>query len=138
MKKKIVLLAALVAFLMLALTGCFPDAYYDPLASPRGLGAGIWHGMIAIISLIGSFFNSDIAMFDANNNGFWYSLGFFLAVSGEGFCFFSMLHPRRERSTSTDRPAYPCSACFARFRSSPTPIGTASGTPASSPTGFAW
>jgi len=82
MKKRIALLAAIAFFMMFMLTGCFPNAVYDPYVN-AGFFAGIWHGIIAPISLIGSLFNSDISIFEVNNRGFWYNLGFYLAIAGE-------------------------------------------------------
>jgi len=87
MKKRIVLLVGVAAFVMVMFTGCLPGSVYDPSAHEAGLVMGLFHGAIAIFTLIGSFFNPDLAMFDANNNGFWYSVGFFLAISGEGWIF---------------------------------------------------
>jgi hypothetical protein len=47
-----------------------------------GFWGGLWHGLISAFSLIGSAFNSDIAIYATNNRGFWYDLGFVL-----GCCF---------------------------------------------------
>jgi hypothetical protein len=44
-------------------------------------GAGLWHGLIAPITLVLSFFNSDIHMYEVHNAGSEYDLGFLLGVA---------------------------------------------------------
>ena len=43
-----------------------------------GLGTGIWHGVIALVTLIMSFFNPEVQMYEVHNSGPLYNLGFFL------------------------------------------------------------
>jgi hypothetical protein len=43
-------------------------------------GAGLWHGIIAPITLVLSFFSSDIRMYEVHNAGAEYDLGFLLGV----------------------------------------------------------
>jgi hypothetical protein len=45
---------------------------------------GIWHGIIAPISLVISLFDEDVAMFAVNNTGFFYGLGFLIGSGGWG------------------------------------------------------
>lgn len=45
-----------------------------------GFFGGLWHGMIAPISWIGSLLINDIAIWAVNNNGGWYSFGFVLGA----------------------------------------------------------
>jgi len=45
-----------------------------------GLGTGLWHGFIAIVTLIMSFINPDIQMYEVHNNGPLYNLGFLLGA----------------------------------------------------------
>lgn len=45
-----------------------------------GLLPGIWHGIIAPVTLALSFFNEDIQMYEVHNNGGQYNLGFFLGI----------------------------------------------------------
>ena len=49
-----------------------------------GFWGGLWHGMIAPFSFVGSLFSDDIAFWAVNNNGNWYTFGFFLGIGG--FC----------------------------------------------------
>jgi len=43
-------------------------------------GAGLWHGLIAPITLVISFFNSDVHMYEVHNAGSEYDFGFLLGV----------------------------------------------------------
>ena len=45
-----------------------------------GFWNGLWHGMIAGITFIGSLFNHNIAVYAIHNNGAWYNFGFLLGV----------------------------------------------------------
>ncbi len=51
---------------------------------PYGFFGGLWHGIIAPVSFIGSLLSDNIAMYAVNNNGGWYDLGF---VLGAGILF---------------------------------------------------
>ena len=45
-----------------------------------GLGTGLWHGLISVVTLIISFFNPDIQMYEVHNTGPLYNLGFLLGA----------------------------------------------------------
>jgi len=45
-----------------------------------GLGTGLWHGLILLVTLIMSFFNPDVQMYEVHNNGPMYNLGFLLGA----------------------------------------------------------
>lgn len=49
-------------------------------AEPYGFWSGLWHGWICPISLIGSLFSDDIAVYAINNTGAWYDFGFILGA----------------------------------------------------------
>lgn len=51
---------------------------------PYGFFGGLWHGIVAPVSFIGSLFSDNIAMYAVNNNGGWYDFGF---VIGAGILF---------------------------------------------------
>ena len=54
--------------------------------SPAGFWVGLWHGAIALITLLISFF-TDVRMYALDNTGVAYDLGFFLglvAMAGGG------------------------------------------------------
>lgn len=46
-----------------------------------GLVTGLWHGFIAPVTLVVSFFNPEIQMYDVFNTGSLYNLGFLLGVA---------------------------------------------------------
>jgi hypothetical protein len=46
-----------------------------------GLFTGLWHGIISPVTLIVSFFNPEIQMYDVFNTGPLYNLGFLLGVA---------------------------------------------------------
>lgn len=65
------------------LTGCTAgNRTYD---DPAGFFLGVWHGWIAPIVLIISIFVEDLTIYEIHNVGFWYNLGFYMAIiSGFG------------------------------------------------------
>ncbi len=94
----------LLAILSVVLTGCGPDTSVqvntpnatmqlrapgpNPMINqPDGTGlvaragAGLWHGIIAPVTLVFSFFNPDIQMYEVHNAGSEYDLGFLLGVA---------------------------------------------------------
>jgi hypothetical protein len=44
-------------------------------------GAGLWHGIIAPVTLVISFFNSDVHMYEVHNAGSEYDIGFLLGLA---------------------------------------------------------
>ncbi len=53
-----------------------PDAH----GSPAGILMGIWHGVISPVTLIVSFTNPGIQMYEVHNDGNQYNLGFYLGI----------------------------------------------------------
>lgn len=81
MKTKTLLLVALVAVLFL--TSCHHVVDVKACVEGQkiyGFWNGLWHGMIAGISFIGSLFDHTISVYAVNNNGGWYNFGFLLGV----------------------------------------------------------
>jgi len=102
MKK--ILVFVLCAVLLVTLAGCAPGTNVNPddkanteiqfttpgtnpeLNTPAenghvaGLGTGLVHGLISVVTLIISFFNPDIQMYEVHNNGPMYNLGFLLGA----------------------------------------------------------
>lgn len=67
--------------ILLILTGCADVVDYNVIelgAHVYGFWGGLWHGMIAGFSFIGSLFSDDIAIYAVSNNGGWYNFGFVL------------------------------------------------------------
>jgi hypothetical protein len=94
----------LIALLLVLVTGCAPGSGVEvnvpsstvllttPGPNPEqskedaagrvaGIVQGLWHGLIAPITLIGSFFNPNMQMYEVHNNGKEYNLGFLFGVA---------------------------------------------------------
>lgn len=46
-----------------------------------GFWLGVWHGVIAPVTLFVSLFHSSTGVYEVHNNGGWYNFGFFLGLS---------------------------------------------------------
>lgn len=46
-----------------------------------GLIPGLWHGIIAPVMLVGSFFNPAMQIYEVHNNGVEYNLGYLIGVA---------------------------------------------------------
>lgn len=46
-----------------------------------GLGQGLWHGLIAPLTLVISFFNEEVQMYEVHNNGEEYNVGYLIGVA---------------------------------------------------------
>jgi hypothetical protein len=53
----------------------------DGLGRVARAGAGLWHGIIAPVTLVLSFFDPGIQMYEVHNTGSEYDLGFLLGVT---------------------------------------------------------
>lgn len=79
------LLFVIVVILLFALTGCLPGDGKNTDRNPAGFFWGVWHGWVAPISLIVSFFNREIRIYETANTGWWYDFGFYMSIiSGFG------------------------------------------------------
>ena len=93
-----------VAILLILVTGCAPGTNIEvnvpdttlklttPGPNPElnkpdadgllaGAGQGLWHGLIAPVTLVSSFFNENVEMYEVHNNGKEYNLGFLVGVA---------------------------------------------------------
>ncbi len=41
---------------------------------------GLWQGLIIYLSFIASWFDNNIVLYQVNNNGFWYNLGYVIGL----------------------------------------------------------
>ena len=53
----------------------------DEEGQVAGLISGLWHGVIAPVMLIGSFFNPAMQMYEVHNNGAEYNVGYLIGVA---------------------------------------------------------
>lgn len=72
----------LIAALVLAACAAGTTEYAETQA---GFFSGVWHGWIAPVALIWHIFNDEVRIYETNNTGIWYDVGFYIAViSGFG------------------------------------------------------
>ena len=93
---KIAIYASIIAVAAIMLTGCLPGDGTSSSSQPAGFLWGIWHGWIAPISLIVEIFRRDIRIYEPANAGFWYDLGYYMAVIG-GFGSLSLARRNKKR-----------------------------------------
>ena len=53
----------------------------DARGHVAGILLGIWHGVISPVTLVLSFFNKSVQMYEVHNDGSQYNLGFLLGVA---------------------------------------------------------
>lgn len=74
----------ILAVVTLAVTGCADVSQVNEclpaVEHTYGFWGGLWHGMIAPFSFIGSLIWEDVAVYAVNNNGGWYDFGFVLGI----------------------------------------------------------
>jgi hypothetical protein len=88
----------IIATLLLALllVSCLPGDGKNTAEKPANFLTGIWHGWVAPISVIVGIFKPGIRVYETNNTGWWYDLGFYMAVvSGFGGIAFSRKAARK-------------------------------------------
>jgi len=55
--------------------------YKLPYAQPAGFWAGLWHGLIVPITFLVCIFNPNVRIYETNNRGRLYDLGFLIGAS---------------------------------------------------------
>ena len=78
MKTKLFLIVG--ALLILSSCAHTQDISFCVTSNPAGFWNGLWHGFILPFSFIGSLFSENIAIYEVNNNGGFYNLGFMLGI----------------------------------------------------------
>jgi hypothetical protein len=53
----------------------------DSHGSAAGILLGLWHGFISPVTMVLSFVNKDVQMYEVHNNGSQYNLGFLIGVA---------------------------------------------------------
>jgi hypothetical protein len=73
-----ILLLGLLVLLLAA--GCAPGnvRYSTETGKPANFWAGLWHGLIIIVTFVVSLFTKDVGVYEPNNVGWGYNLGFLL------------------------------------------------------------
>ena len=52
----------------------------DLSGAPANFWFGLWQGLIVFLSFIASWFDNNIVLYQVNNNGFWYNLGYVIGL----------------------------------------------------------
>lgn len=68
----------LVAFALVMTSCAAGNIKFD--ADPAGFWMGLWHGFISLITFIISLFNDNVDIYEVNNTGKLYDLGFVLGI----------------------------------------------------------
>jgi hypothetical protein len=92
MKKTIPLIPVfLIIAILFIFSSCAPGCEkFD--ADPAGFFMGLWHGLISLVTFVISLFNDNVNIYEVNNTGWPYNLGFILGVmiiyggSSKGTC----------------------------------------------------
>lgn len=79
MQSKYFIILLLLLCSIALLTGCAANNEMY-LSEPAGFWAGLWHGLIIIITFIISLFTDTISIYEVNNTGGWYNFGFVLGL----------------------------------------------------------
>ena len=66
--------------LLLLAAGCAPGnaRYSVETGRPANFWAGLWHGLIVVVTFIVSLFTRDVGIYESHNVGWAYNLGFIL------------------------------------------------------------
>jgi hypothetical protein len=80
-----VFLLGMSMLVLLVLTGCTAGPNEMENSSPEegevaGFWQGLWHGVVAPITLVVSLFQDNVGMYEVYNNGAWYNFGFLLGL----------------------------------------------------------
>lgn len=93
--KKKLHLFVLVTFLVITINSCMPGSESMREKNPAGFFMGVWHGWIAPVSLVVGLFNPSIKIYERENTGWWYDLGFYAAIIS-GFGGISLSRKRKK------------------------------------------
>jgi hypothetical protein len=97
MKKNQIALISIVLLVLLISTSCVPGGGSHTPKNPAGFFWGVWHGWIAPVSLIWGFFESNVRIYEVNNTGWWYDLGYYISIIA-GFGSISFIRKKSQKS----------------------------------------
>lgn len=100
MKRKHILILCSLLLLLILATSCVPGSGSSTAKNPAGFFWGIWHGWVAPISLIWGFFEPNIRIYEINNTGWWYDLGYYISIIS-GFGGISFFRRKRQQIKKT-------------------------------------
>lgn len=76
-EKKTLLLAAGLTLLCACAPG---NERWASVDTPANFWAGLWHGLIVVVTFVVSLFTRDVGIYEPNNIGWGYNLGFILGA----------------------------------------------------------
>jgi len=82
--KRLLLFGAVVLLMTSCATGVDVDACVTTGESVGGFWWGFWNGMTQVFAFIGSLFSESISIYDVNNKGGLYDLGYILGTGSLG------------------------------------------------------
>ena len=77
----VVVLVAVLGVLALSACAAGPNPALDTGPDPAGFWMGLWQGFISPVTLIISLFTDDVSIYEVQNSGNWYDVGFMIGVS---------------------------------------------------------
>jgi len=95
--RRFLVVALALALVLFVCVGCAPGTErYE--TSQAGFWAGLWHGLIMIITFVIGLFAENVRMYEPNNVGALYDLGFlFGAIISLGCCASSRCKSKRSK-----------------------------------------
>lgn len=102
LKVKAVILVLLTVSMLLLLSACVPGDGTATISKPAGFFSGVWHGWVSPISLVIGLFKHNIRIYEVNNTGWWYDLGYYMAIIS-GFGGLSLSRRRKLNRECRDR-----------------------------------
>jgi len=86
MRQRTISIAGAVVLTLLVVAGCTAGpniAAQTPITDGHQAGflLGFWHGLISPFAFVVSLFKSNVGVYEFNNNGHWYDLGFILGAA---------------------------------------------------------
>ncbi len=83
MNKRYIALGLILVVALMCLSCAPGNERWDLEINPdqkAGFWAGIWHGIIIVITFIVSLFTSEVGLYEVNNTGWPYNLGFLIGL----------------------------------------------------------
>ncbi|MEO0080769.1 MAG: hypothetical protein ABIL25_00545 [candidate division WOR-3 bacterium] len=101
--KKVLVLLCLVMVLILTACCAAGDERWASTDNRAGFWAGLWHGLIIIVTFAVSLFTKDVGIYETNNVGWGYNIGFILGcMISLGGGLRGATHHRKVKVTTRD------------------------------------
>ncbi len=80
MKYRYIRTCLLLLVSVMLITACTAGSENFTVSDKAGFWAGLWHGIISVITLIIHIFNDSVRIYEVSNTGGWYDFGFLMGV----------------------------------------------------------